>query len=77
MSADETSGPAAADLSTDDLLREMEHIHTTREETVRHGSEHSLAAHTLRQAELEEEYLRRFPEREVDRQRLREGARER
>lgn len=70
-------GPGAADLPTADLLREMESLHETRGTTLRHGSADALAAHTQRMSALEQEYLRRFPEREVDPQRLREGARER
>lgn len=77
MTDDQSTGPAVADLSTDDLLREMERIHATRNETVRHGSESALQAHTHRQAALEQEYFRRHPQREVDPARLREGARER
>ena len=77
MTDDETTGPAATDLSTEDLLRELESLHGTRNETVRHGSEAALTAHTHRQTALEQEYVRRFPQREVDPQRLREGARER
>lgn len=73
----QTTGPSAADLSTDDLLRELAHLHETRTATLRHGSASALQAHTHRMAALEQEYLRRFPEREVDPERLREGARER
>lgn len=73
----ESTGPAAADLSTDDLLRELAHLHATRTAALRHGSASALQAHTHRMAALEQEYLRRFPEREVDPERLREGARER
>lgn len=77
MSDDETTGPAVGDLSSDDLLREMAHLHRTRTDTLRHGSPAALLAHTNRQSALEHEYLRRFPEREVDPGRLRAGARER
>jgi hypothetical protein len=72
---DTGGGPAAQDLSDEDLLREMAHLHETRTTTLRHGSPDALAAHTHRQEALEQEYLRRWPEREVDPQRLREGAR--
>ncbi|MBB5132863.1 hypothetical protein HNP84_002584 [Thermocatellispora tengchongensis] len=65
------------ELSDEDLFREMRHVHETRSDTLRHGSEDALAHHTTRTAELEIEYLRRFPEREVDPERLREGARRR
>jgi hypothetical protein len=62
-------------LPEDDLLRELERLHATRTETLRHGSDDALARHTSRTAELEREYLRRHPHREVDPNRLREGAR--
>ncbi|GLW10657.1 hypothetical protein Misp01_57850 [Microtetraspora sp. NBRC 13810] len=72
-----TMGIDPRDLSEDDLLRELRHVHETRTDTLRHGSEDALAHHTTRSAELELEYLRRHPEREVDPARLREGARQR
>ena len=62
-------------LTEEDLLRELERLHATRNETFRHGSDEALAVHTRRTTELEQEYLRRHPEREVDPNRLREGAR--
>ncbi len=68
-------GVPANELSDPDLLREMSDLHRTRHETLRHASEHALTHHTERTAELEVEYLRRFPEREIDPERLREGAR--
>ncbi len=77
MTDDQTTGPGVADLSNDDLLREMGHIHATRTDTIRHGSESAMESHSSRMAALEQEYLRRFPDREVDPERLREGARER
>ncbi|RZS82745.1 hypothetical protein EV189_3140 [Motilibacter rhizosphaerae] len=64
-------------LSEDDLLRELHSLHATRTETLRHGSDDALQAHTSRSAALEQEYLRRHPGREVDPERLREGARAR
>ena len=64
-------------LSDDDLQRELLRLHETRNETLRHGSDDALDAHTTRTAELESEYLRRFPQREVDPERLRSGARSR
>jgi Family of unknown function (DUF6158) len=75
-----TSHPAgvpAAELADDDLLRELGHLHQTRNETFLHGSGDALAMHSARMAELEAEYLRRRPEREVDPARLRSGARDR
>lgn len=56
-------GVPPADLSDDDLEREVTHLHETRHETFLHGSEDALEAHTGRMLALEEEYLRRFPER--------------
>jgi hypothetical protein len=71
------SGVPATELSEEDLLRELEHVHQTRHETFLHGSADALVHHTARTAQLEDEYLRRHPEREIDPQRLRSGARER
>ncbi|MEV0585850.1 DUF6158 family protein [Nonomuraea sp. NPDC050310] len=65
------------DLTEEDLRRELRHLHTTRTDAFLHGSDEALARHTSRTAELESEYLRRHPEREVDPERLREGARKR
>ncbi|MGH3715803.1 MAG: DUF6158 family protein [Micromonosporaceae bacterium] len=70
-------GVPAEQLSEDDLVREMESLSRTRVTTLRHGSEQSLAEHDRRTAELENEYLRRHPQREVDPGRLRSGARRR
>jgi hypothetical protein len=67
----------AASLADDDLLRELKSLHDTRHTTLRHGSDDSLAHHNERTAELEREYLRRNPSREVDPERLRDGARAR
>ena len=70
-------GVRPADLAEHDLLRELQHLHQTRHGTFLHGSPDALAMHTRRTAELEEEYLRRHPEREIDPDRLRAGARDR
>ena len=67
-------GVDPAELSTEDLLREMASLHETRNTTLRHGSDAALANHEQRTLELESEYLRRFPNREVDPQRLRDAA---
>ncbi|GGP79066.1 DUF6158 family protein [Streptosporangium pseudovulgare] len=72
-----TMGIDPKDLSEEDLLRELRHMHETRTETLMHGSDDALANHTTRTGELEQEYLRRHPERDVDPERLREGARQR
>jgi hypothetical protein len=74
---DPASGVPASELPDDDLLRELASVHRTRHETVRHGSDQALDHHNARMAELEDEYVRRFPEREIDPQRLTEGARAR
>jgi hypothetical protein len=58
-------------------MRELAALHRTRHDTFRHGSAHALERHTERMRELEEEYLRRFPEREIDPERERAGARQR
>jgi Family of unknown function (DUF6158) len=71
----ETDGVPAYELTVEDLIRELWELHRTRHETLRHGSDQALMHHDDRMAELEAEYLRRFPEREVDPERLRDGAR--
>jgi Family of unknown function (DUF6158) len=67
-------GVDPAELSDDELLRELASLHETRHDTLRHGSDAALMHHNRRMAELEGEYLRRYPEREVDPQRLRDPA---
>lgn len=62
-------------LSDRDLFRELEHLHETRTDTLLHGSADALANHTARMNELEQEYLRRYPDRHVEPERLRSGAR--
>ena len=69
-----TTGVPASDLSEEVLERELHHLHETRNETFRHGSDDALAAHTQRTSELEAEYLRRHPARDVDPRRLRDGT---
>ncbi|MDD7942363.1 DUF6158 family protein [Actinomycetospora lutea] len=77
MTADDGSTPGVdpRELGEDSLLGELEHLHDTRHVTFRHGSDDALAAHDRRTRELEGEYLRRHPEREVDPARTRQGAR--
>jgi hypothetical protein len=70
-----SQGIPGSELDEQDLLRELRHLHQTRNDTFLHGSADSLVTHTARTAELEDEYLRRHPEREVDPRRLRSGAR--
>lgn len=64
-------GVPARDLPDEDLLRELAAIHRTRHDTLRHGSDQALAHHTERMIELEADYLRRHPTREIDPSRLR------
>jgi hypothetical protein len=66
-----------AELNDDDLLRELGHLYATRLEALRHAADQAYAEHTQRMNQLEAEYLRRRPAREIDPQRLREGARAR
>ncbi len=70
-------GIEPARLSDGDLFRELGHLYETRMDTLRHGSDQALAEHTERTRQFEEEYLRRFPQREIDPERLRAGARAR
>jgi hypothetical protein len=69
--APETPGVNPSELSEADLIRELGSLHDTRHDTLRHGSDSALEHHNRRLAELEAEYLRRHPEREVDSARLR------
>ncbi|MFG3280981.1 DUF6158 family protein [Streptomyces sp. NPDC048111] len=75
--ADREAGRSARDLADDHLLRELESVHRTRHETLLHGSDDALATHTRRMQELEDEYLRRHPERSQAAGRTRSGARAR
>lgn len=68
-------GVPGSELADDDLERELEHLHQTRHEVFLHGSQQALAHHTQRTDALEREYLRRHPQREIDPDRLRAGAR--
>ncbi|MER6914371.1 DUF6158 family protein [Streptomyces sp. NPDC000594] len=70
-------GVDAARLKEHELIKELENIHRSRHDTLLHASPAALAAHTTRMAELEEEYLRRHPERPVSSGRTRSGARAR
>jgi Family of unknown function (DUF6158) len=63
-----------AELSDDDLIRELRSLHRTRLDTLRHAADAALATHLRRTAELETEYLTRHPGREVDPSRLRDGS---
>lgn len=70
-------GVAAEQLDDGLLLRELEAIHRTRHETLLHGSDGALRTHSVRMAELEDEYLRRHPLRAPAAGRTRAGARAR
>jgi Family of unknown function (DUF6158) len=70
-------GVPATALDDDDLIRELASVHRTRNDALRHGSAHALEHHSQRMDQLEAEYRNRLPEREVDPQRERTGARER
>jgi hypothetical protein len=64
------TGVDPATLSEDDLFRELASLYRARLGTLRHGPDAALANHFKRTAELETEYLVRFPGREVDPARL-------
>ncbi|MGW0504178.1 DUF6158 family protein [Micromonospora sp. NPDC003241] len=66
-------GVDPAELSEDDLIREVQSLHRTRLDTLRHATDSALANHLRRTAELETEYLARHPGREVDPSRLRDA----
>lgn len=72
-----TLGIDAGQLDESVLMHELEQIHRTRHDTLLHGSAEALDRHTSRMAELEEEYLRRHPQRQVIAGRTRLGARAR
>ena len=64
------TGIDPAGLADDDLFRELASLHRTRLDTLRHGPEAALENHLRRTAELETEYMARYPGREVDQHRL-------
>ena len=64
------TGVDAAVLPDDDLFRELASLYRARLATLRHGPDAALANHFKRTAELETEYMTRFPGREVDPSRL-------
>lgn len=77
MSLGAERGVDPAELTDDDLMRELGHLYETRMEALRHAADQALDEHTHRMAQLEAEYLLRHPEREIDPERLRAGARAR
>jgi hypothetical protein len=68
-------GIPAVELADEDLVRELAQLHRTRADTLRHGSDAALTTHEARTDELEAEYVRRWPDREVDPARTRAGRR--
>ena len=70
------TGVPADQLSDEDLERELRHLHETRHDTFLHGSDDALHFHTVRTNELEQDYLRRNPDRVPDARRTRHGSRE-
>jgi hypothetical protein len=54
-------GIPAAELSDDDLRRELAHLHETRHTTMLDGTEDAFETHTTRMLALEREFLHRFP----------------
>jgi hypothetical protein len=70
----DAAGIEPSELSDDDLMREMHSLHRTRLDTLRHAADTALATHLRRTADLETEYLTRYPGREVDPGRLRDGT---
>jgi hypothetical protein len=74
MQEPEGEGVPATDLSDDDLRRELAQLHRTRHDTFLHGPTEALQHHSERTAELELEYLRRWPQRDINNDRLRDGA---
>ena len=73
---DASTGPVPTELSEADLLRELQHLHRTRHDTFLHASEAALRHHSQRMTALEQEYVRRHPDRDVDEERLRSGRRD-
>ncbi|MGB2570211.1 DUF6158 family protein [Micromonospora citrea] len=69
----ELLGVDPAELGDEDLIRELQSLHRTRLDTLRHASDSALANHLRRTAELETEYLARNPGREIDPSRLRDS----
>lgn len=69
----ELLGVDPAELADEDLIREVQSLHRTRLDTLRHATDSALANHLRRTAELETEYLARHPGREVDPSRLRDA----
>jgi hypothetical protein len=63
-------GVDPAGLGDEDLFRELASLYRSRLETLRHGPDAALDNHFRRTADLETEYMTRYPGREVDPHRL-------
>lgn len=59
-------GIPAAELSDDELSADLSRVHEKRHDMFLQGAADQFRNNVLRSAELEAEYLRRFPERVVD-----------
>lgn len=68
--AETETGVDPATLADDDLFRELSSLYRARLNTLRHGPDAALDNHFRRTAELETEYMTRYPGREVDPGRL-------
>ncbi|GAA1519877.1 hypothetical protein GCM10009827_039210 [Dactylosporangium maewongense] len=68
---DIVQGVSPGALTEEALLRELASLHGTRHDALRHGPDSALANHTRRTTELEGEYLRRHPSREINPARIR------
>jgi hypothetical protein len=53
--------PPWSAISNEDLVRELDHLHGKRQEVFRAGRADAWRNHMERTAQLEAEYLRRFP----------------
>jgi hypothetical protein len=62
------------ELADEELLEHLGQLYETRLDTLRHGSQDALDNSDRRLRELEGEYLRRHPEREVSPERVRPGS---
>ncbi|MCA1824109.1 MAG: DUF6158 family protein [Mycobacteriales bacterium] len=77
QSSQTAGGVSPADLSDEDLDRELTRLHETRRQTFLDGSADALQAHTERMLALEAEYVRRFPDKTTpDPLRMRDTSRE-
>jgi hypothetical protein len=70
MTSDPSRHPTG-ELSEERLLRELEHLYRTRLDTLREGSAAALEHSDRRIRELETDYRRRHPDREVSARRVR------